>query len=314
MGEPISASRDIFNNQLPQAKEWVGVLKSAIPESLTIDELFTPSEKTKKDDIEMTNPLDNELNNHLFPKDFGEVRDRSIPSMKLEDDVEVKLVDHFGNDASIVKSARVSTVGANEVYMETLERRDAGLINYLMREKHGSPFEHNAMTFYVRAPIFVFREFQRHRIASYNEMSGRYTDLPGEFYIPNELRPIVNVGTPSKPQMAPGTDEQYWDMHADMVEVFELAWAKYQKMLADGIANELARTVLPLGIFSQMYVTINLRSMFNFLSLRTHNLTASHISRPQREIEMVADKMEKDVKRLFPVAYAAWDENGRVAP
>lgn len=291
--EPISASRDIFNNELPTAKQWAEVLKRAIPDGPTIDELFVPSKQTETEESEMTT---------------------RPTGMKIEDDVEIKLVDHFGNDASIVKSARVSTVGANDVYMDQIERRDAGLINYLMREKHGSPFEHNAMTFYVRAPIFVFREFQRHRIASYNEMSGRYTDLPGEFYVPNDLRPIINVGTSSKPMMAPGTDDQYWEMHSDMLAVFELAWTKYQKMLDNGIANELARTVLPLGIFSQMYVTINLRSMFNFLSLRTHNIMAAHISRPQREIEMVAEKMEKDVARLFPVAYKAWDENGRVAP
>lgn len=262
----------------------------------------------------MTDALTNKLNNHLFPKEFEEMRDRTVPSLTVEDDVEVKLVNHFGDDGSIVKSARVSTVGANSIYAEHIGKREEGLINYLMREKHGSPFEHNAMTFYVRAPIFVFREFQRHRIASYNEMSGRYTDLPGQFYIPNELRPIVNVGTPSKPVMALGTEDQYFEMVKDMEEVFELAWHKYLKMMDDGIANELARTVLPLGIFSQMYVTMNLRAMFNFLSLRTHNLTATHISRPQREIEMVAEKMEKDVARLFPVAYTSWNENGRVAP
>lgn len=290
MSEPINASRDMFNNSLPTAEQWAKALKSWNPE------------------------VTNNFVNHL-KRENVEMTDRPVP-MNIEDDVEVKLIDHFGNDASIVKSARVSTVGANEVYLkqEDLERRDVGLIHYLMREKHGSPFEHNALTFYVRAPIFVFREFQRHRIASYNEMSGRYTDLPGEFYIPNELRPLINVGTSSKPLMAPGTDEQYDTMSTDMFEAYEFAWFKYQKMLSDGIANELARTVLPLGIFSQMYVTINLRSMFNFLSLRTHNLTATHISRPQREIEMVAEKMEKDVERLFPVAHKAWDENGRVAP
>lgn len=244
-----------------------------------------------------------------------------MSDMEVFDDVAVKLVDHFGNDAAIVKAARVSTVGANEVYMDKelcvgdhLQRRDAGLINYLMREKHGSPFEHNAMTFYVKAPIFVFREFMRHRMASYNEMSGRYMELPGEFYIPGADRNLINIGTSSKPKMVPGDGLQYLTMSKDAMEAYEFCWAKYQKMLNNGIANEVARIVLPVGIFSQMYVTMNLRSVFNFLSLRTQHEDAVHISRPQREIEMVAEKMEVEVERLFPVAYAAFNENGRVAP
>lgn len=228
----------------------------------------------------------------------------------------VDLIDHMGNDTAIVKAARVSLKGANEVYLknEELGRRESGLINYLLREKHGSPFEHTSMTFYVKAPIFVFREFQRHRIASYNEMSGRYTQLPGEFYLPGELRPLINVGTSSKPQMAPGTEDQHYEMCSDAVEVYELAWTKYNKMLNDGIANELARIVLPVGIFSQMYVTMNLRGLFNFLSLRTQEEGAAHISRPQYEIEQVARMMETRASSLFPAAFAAFNEYGRVAP
>lgn len=228
----------------------------------------------------------------------------------------VDLIDHMGNDTAIIKAARVSLKGANEVYLknEELGRRESGLINYLLREKHGSPFEHTSMTFYVKAPIFVFREFQRHRIASYNEMSGRYTQLPGEFYLPGEERPLINVGTSSKPQMAPGTQEQYDELCSDAMDVYELAWAKYHKMLNDGIANELARIVLPVGIFSQMYVTMNLRGLFNFLSLRTQEEGAVHISRPQYEIEQVAREMEIRASKLFPAAFAAFNENGRVAP
>lgn len=229
---------------------------------------------------------------------------------------EVELIDHMGNDTAIVKAARVSLKGANEVYMqnEKLDRRDAGLINYLTKEKHGSPFEHTSMTFFVKAPIFVFREFHRHRIASYNEMSGRYTTLPGEFYIPRPDRPIHNAGTSARPKMIPGDIETFKTMTQDMVEVYELAWEKYHKMLDAGVANELARIVLPTGIFSQMYVTMNLRALMNFLSLRTERQDAAHISRPQYEIEQVADKMEAIAQRLFPVAFSAYNDNGRVAP
>lgn len=226
-------------------------------------------------------------------------------------DVDVRLIDHMGGDESVVQAARVSILGLNEQFDDYA---DVGLINYLMREKHGSPFEHNSIKFYVKAPIFVFREFHRHRMASYNEMSGRYTKLPAEFYIPGEERPIINVGSASKPMMAPGTQEQYWEMVTDMYDVYELAWAKYQKMLDDGIANELARIVLPVGIMSQMYVTMNLRFAFGFLSLRTQREDAAHISRPQREIEMVAEKIEDEIARLFPISYDAYNKHKRVAP
>lgn len=224
---------------------------------------------------------------------------------------EVELIDYMGGDESIVQAARVSLKGANDIFdME----KDAGLINYLMREKHGSPFEHNSLKFYVKAPIFVFREFHRHRMASYNEMSGRYTELLPEFYLPGVERKLVNGGTSSKPKMVEGSDEQYWRTVDTMIDFYMSSWKVYQKLLNDGVANEVARAVLPLGIMSQMYVTMNLRSAFNFLSLRTQREDAVHISRPQREIEQVAELMEAEIMTLFPVAYSAYQKNGRVAP
>lgn len=224
----------------------------------------------------------------------------------------VQLIDHMGGDDSIVQAARVSVQGANDVYDV---ERDAGLIRYLMREKHGSPFEHNSIKFYVSAPIFVFREFQRHRIGfSYNEMSGRYSELPDDFYLPHFSRPLVNGGTSSKPEMVMGTREQWEEFNEDTLASYELAWETYQKHLDNGVANEMARIVLPVGMFSQMYVTMNLRSALSFLSLRTHHKDAAHISRPQKEIEDVAEEIEWVIAYLFPIAYKSYQDNKRVAP
>lgn len=230
----------------------------------------------------------------------------------------VQLIDKMGDDQSIVRSARVSVSGGQIEVAERDEesvKKDSGLINYLMREKHGSPFEQNSMTFYVKAPIYVFREFHRHRVGfSYNEMSGRYTKLEPTFWVPSEDRPLVNTGSSAKPEMSSGTPEQWERQVSRMSRAYDVAWTAYEEALADGIANEVARAVLPVGIYSQMYVTMNLRSALNFLSLRTHDPEAAHVSRPQKEIEDVAREIEKHVAQLFPEAYARFNQHGRVAP
>lgn len=227
------------------------------------------------------------------------------------DDVTVELVDAMGGDLSVARSAQVSLKGQNDPDPDKMK----GLIHYLMREKHGSPFEHNAFTFYIKAPIFVFREFHRHRIGwSYNEMSGRYTKLLPEFYVPNALRPLVNVGTSAKPEFAPGEDEQYHTVEAYTQNLYSFAWDAYETMLDEGVANEVARTVLPVGIYSQMYATANARSIMAFLSLRTKDERATHYSRPQHEIELVARQIEAIFAERFPITYEAYNEYGRVAP
>lgn len=229
--------------------------------------------------------------------------------MKFFSEPEVRLVDHMGDDNSVVRAARVSTSGENAPSGES-----KGLINYLMKHRHGSPFEHATMQWYIKAPIFVFREFHRHRIASYNEMSGRYTTLPPEFYVPAQDRPLINVGTSARPEFAPGTEEQYRLSVDDIMDAYVLAWARYQAMLGRGIANEIARMVLPVGIMSQMYVTMNVRALMNFLSLRIDHPDAAVRSRPQYEIQQVAERMEVDFKEHFPLVWGAFNENGRAAP
>ena len=177
-----------------------------------------------------------------------------------------------------------------------------------------SPFEHNSMTFYVHAPIFVFREHMRHRIASYNEESGRYRELRPVFYVPGADRKLVQEGKPGHYTFVAGSAEQHGLVDAETRKVCTEAYAAYRRMLAAGIAREVARIVLPLTIYSSMYVTFNARSLMNFLSLRTRRDDAAFPSFPQREIEMVAEQMEAHWARLMPLTHAAFEGNGRIAP
>lgn len=170
------------------------------------------------------------------------------------------------------------------------------------------------MTFFVSAPIFVFREFMRHRIASYNEESGRYRELSPVFYVPNKDRKLVQTGKTGHYVFVDGTAEQYETSVAAMKETYTVAYQNYKKMLDAGVAREVARAVLPVALYSSMYVTMNARALMNFLSLRTSREGSHFPSYPQREIEMVAEKMEEHFARLMPLTYAAFEKSGRVAP
>jgi len=232
--------------------------------------------------------------------------------------MKVELVRSSASDSDVLFAARVSTQGEQSLEAaaagDEATARDRGLINYLMRDRHGSPFEHNSMTFYVQAPIFVFREFMRHRIASYNEESGRYRELDAVFYLPGPDRNLVQVGKPGAYDFLPGSPEQTKLVGDEVRAVATEAFASYQRMLAAGVAREVARIVLPLSIYSSMYVTMNARSLMNFLSLRTKREGTHFPSFPQREIEMCAEQMEEHFAALMPMTYAAFNENGRVAP
>jgi len=239
--------------------------------------------------------------------------------IEFRSDVTVELVRSSAHDSDVLFAARVSTQGeqtleAAEAGAEADPKRDRGLINYLMRDRHGSPFEHNSMTFYVQAPIFVFREFMRHRIASYNEESGRYRELRPVFYVPGTDRNLVQVGKPGAYDFLPGTPSQTALVSSEVKAASTAAFASYERMLEAGVAREVARIVLPLNIYSSMYVTMNARSLMNFLSLRTKRADTHFPSFPQREIEMCAEKMESIWAGLMPLTSAAFDANGRVAP
>jgi thymidylate synthase (FAD) len=236
-------------------------------------------------------------------------------------DVTVELVRGSASDQDVLFAARVSTQGeqtleaamANKNIGED-ETRSRGLINYLMRDRHGSPFEHNSLTFYVQAPIFVFREFMRHRIASYNEESGRYKELSPVFYVPGPERNLVQIGKTGAYEFIPGTAEHTALVEQEARTASIPAYASYQRMLEAGVAREVARIVLPLNIYSSMYVTMNARALMNFLSLRTSREGTHFPSFPQREIEMCAEKMEDAWAKLMPLTYESFNANGRVAP
>ncbi len=177
-----------------------------------------------------------------------------------------------------------------------------------------SPFEHNSFTFFVRAPIFVWREHMRHRITSYNEESGRYRELEPVFYVPGPERNLVQQGKPGAYEFVPGTPEQLAIVEEQVKASCAQSYAAYQAMLEAGVAREVARIVLPVTIYSSAYVTMNARALMNFLSLRTKREGSHFPSFPQREIEMVAEKYEDEFARLMPLTYAAFQTNGRVAP
>jgi thymidylate synthase (FAD) len=246
----------------------------------------------------------------------------SDDGIEFRSDMTVELVRANASDTDVLFAARVSTQGeqtlerakADAEEPGTTEKRDRGLINYLMRDRHGSPFEHNSMTFYVQAPIFVFREFMRHRIASYNEESGRYRELRPVFYVPAADRALVQVGKPGAYEFLPGDAAQHDLVAAAVRAQSTAAYEAYRGMLEAGVAREVARIVLPLNLYSSMYVTMNARSLMNFLSLRTKHPESAHPSFPQREIELVAERMEALWTDLMPHTAAAFTANGRVAP
>jgi thymidylate synthase (FAD) len=235
--------------------------------------------------------------------------------IRFRSDVTVELIKHSASDADVVWAARVSTKG--EQSHEDLSGEasaSAGLINYLMRDRHGSPFEHSNITFFVQAPIFMWREHFRHRIASYNEESGRYKVLEPQFYVPGPERKLIQVGKAGAYEFVDGTQEQFDITTEETKKACVVAYESYQKMLDAGVAREVARIVLPVTIYSSAYVTMNARALMNFLSLRRKAEGSHFPSFPQREIEMVAEKYEEIFEQLMPLTHAAFVANGRVAP
>ncbi len=235
--------------------------------------------------------------------------------VRFRSDVTVELVKSSASDADVVFAARVSTQGERSLASVDADAGEAGgLIRFLMRERHGSPFEHSVMTFYVSAPIFVWREHMRHRMASYNEESGRYRVLEPVFYTPAPERNLVQVGKPGAYEFVAGTPEQHEVVTEAVRTATSEAYRQYERMLDAGVAREVARVVLPVSVYSSAYVTMNARAMMNFLSLRRSSDDSRFPSYPQREIEMVAERYEQHWASLMPLTHAAFVANGRVAP
>jgi thymidylate synthase (FAD) len=236
--------------------------------------------------------------------------------LQFRDAVEVDLVQDNLSDESVAWAARVSTVGERAGDLtEASPERTRGLIRFLMRDRHGTPYEHGSVTFRVTAPRFVGREMLRHRAGvSFNEESGRYRKYDPAFYVPGEGRPLVQVGKPGAYSFEEGDDWQSEVVDEVYRDVCWRAWKGYQRMLDAGVAREVARGVLPETLFSTMYVTMNARALMHFLSLRTRDPRAQYPSGPQYEIELVALQMEDIFAKKMPLTYEAFNDFGRVAP
>lgn len=224
-----------------------------------------------------------------------------MTDIRFRSDVVVDLVDFFGGDERVAQAARVSTKGEAS---RGAQSGVQGLIRYLMREGHHVPFEHSVFTFYIEAPIFVTRQLLKHRISSISETSGRYRELEGDFYIPAKDRPLVQVGKTGDYMFESGDEETYFWAEYNIVAASTRAWRMYQDSLVRGIAKEVARMVLPVNLYSSMYLTLNARSLMNVLDLRTSE-KGSH---PQYEIELVGKAIEGHFEAQMPVTYAAYKE------
>ena len=215
----------------------------------------------------------------------------------------VRLDDAMADDLSVVNSARVS-FGRRK---EEMDDSDAGLIRFLMRERHGTPFEHNSFRFHVRCPIFVAREWFRHRVGSFNEFSMRYAKATDNFYVPESEDVRQQVGKPGSYSFEPVADEVAQQARDELRAVYEQAYETYERLVAAGVARELARAALPVGAYTEFYWTVNARALMNFVSLRAAPTA-------QREIRRYADAVETFLAARMPVTYAAFVASGRVAP
>ena len=237
---------------------------------------------------------------------------------RFTSEITVDLVQQMGGDWMVVHAARVSTQGSICREDAGPESEQFGLINYLMKHRHGTPFEHGAITFFVHAPIFVWREWHRHRIGfSYNEESGRYKQLEPVFYLPPRDRPMMKGAgwKPGRPKFLHcDSDKVYGDLCHNLKWSYEQAYKMYEHNLSLGIDPGLARDCLPVGIYSACWVTCNPRSLMAFLSLRTHEPTAKAFSYPLHEIEVAARKVEVSFAERWPLTYQAFVENGRQSP
>ena len=215
----------------------------------------------------------------------------------------VRLDAVMADDLSVVNAARVS-FGTRR---ETMDERDAGLVRFLMRERHGTPFEHNFFRFHIKAPLFVTREWQRHRIGSFNERSGRYSELPDEFYVPAASAVRTQVGKPGAYTFEPVGPELAERTREELQAVYDHAYGTYERLVEAGVAREVARSVLPVGAYTQFYWTVNARALMNFVSLRNSEFA-------QLEIRRYAEVVEALFAERMPVTHAAFVAGGRVAP
>ena len=218
----------------------------------------------------------------------------------------VRLDAAMADDISVVNAARVS-FARNDADKSELSEADKGLINFLMRERHGTPFEHNSFRLHIKCPIFVAREWFRHRIGSFNEFSARYSEVPNEFFAPAVDEVRGQVGKPGAYSFEPLEPEIAKDVTTWIADWNDQSYALYKEMIEAGVAKELARVVLPVSMYTQFYWTVNARALMNFLSLRTHETA-------QYDIRQYANAVYEIVAAEMPVTFEAWEKNGRITP
>jgi len=209
----------------------------------------------------------------------------------------------FADDLAVVNAARVSFAR----HKDAMDASDQGLIRFLLRERHGTPFEHNSFRFHIRCPIFVAREWFRHRIGSFNEFSMRYAKATDDFYVPAPEDVRSQVGKPGAytfetvaPELAESTRETF-------ESIYQVAYAAYEELVEAGIAREIARCVLPVGAYTEFFWTVNARELMNFVSLRAAETA-------QREIRRYAEAVEWFLAERMPVTYEAFVANDRTSP
>ena len=215
----------------------------------------------------------------------------------------VRLDDSMASDLSVVNGARVSFAR----HKTEMDESDEGLIRFLMRDRHGTPFEHNAFRFHVRAPLFVAREWFRHRVGSFNEFSMRYAKATDDFYVPELDDVRSQVGKPGAYTFEPVDPELAETAREALEDVYEHAFATYERLVEAGVARELARSVMPVGAYTEFFWTVNARALMNFISLRAAETA-------QREIRRYADAVEQLFAERMPVTYEAFVAADRTAP
>jgi thymidylate synthase (FAD) len=242
------------------------------------------------------------------------IADEDLIPVQYRSDVKAVLMDSMGGEGSIVRRARVSTEGEGSITIptEVLEGSDLGLLKWLYRNAHGTPFEGPEFEWYFEVPIFVSRQIVKHRLSSINEESGRYREMQGVFYVvPEEGRNIVQIGKTGNYEFTEGRPDQIAALRWVQQSQAASAWENYQKLIAYGISKEVARMHLPVSLYSSMYFKANLRSMLNFCALRKDwGPDAVHQSKAQYEISLLTDQIAPVIKEKLPNVWDLFVESG----
>lgn len=230
---------------------------------------------------------------------------RESDAIGVLDHGKVTLIAESADDLDVVNAARVS-LHAEEYEMN---EKNAGLIRFLMRERHGTPFEHGFFKFRIKAPLFVFREWHRHRVGhSYNEWSARYSQLDPVFYLPEVEKVMEQYGKPGNYEFSAHHDREVAERFIDTLrQSSNRSYDSYLWALDRGIAKQQARLFLPVNIYSEMIWSCNPRSLMHFCSLRNSN-------NAQAEIREYAQVVESFFLATMPVTAKAFIDSGRVAP